>query len=221
MTRRAAAPALALALVLGATATASAQRIDAETRIEEHRIDGCSRSTASTTTESTLHLVVDRGHATLELESRSRSAFRSRSRGAGSSGSVTASHEKHIWGGTARTGAGGTLILRFDHVKTAAIDWQGYGTLPLPALTTAPAQLEVRCAPMPLDVYPAAPTGQANHAAGAAERPIPTAGYACSLTSGSAYVLSRLGELPFSKSVPVTRHVSAVFSGEESLIRRR
>jgi hypothetical protein len=93
--------------------------------------------------------------------------------------------------------------------------------LPLPPPRTEQTQVELRCAPTLLDVYPAAASGQAEHTAGATERPTRMAGYECSLTNGTAYQLSRLGEIPFSKTAPISRFVSAIWHGEESLLRRR
>jgi hypothetical protein len=70
-------------------------------------------------------------------------------------------------------------------------------------------------------VYPPAATGQVRYTAGASELSVPTAGYECTVSGGTAYLLSRLREIPFSKTTPIARFVSAMFSGERSLIRGR
>jgi hypothetical protein len=74
---------------------------------------------------------------------------------------------------------------------------------------------------MTLDVYPAPATGQVGYTAGASELSVRTAGYECTVSGGTAYLLSRLGEIPFSKTVPIARFVSAMFRGEQSVIRGR
>jgi len=217
----------ALASASASTAAAQWRPIDSETLVDEHRIDGCSRSTASTHSETQLHLEVDpSGAATLELHSESRSSMRSVSfsgkRGRRrTTSSQTGSLEGHQWTGRATTGAQGEMVLTFDQVTTSEVDWMGYGSLPLPAPQTQQAQLVLTCTPAPLDVYAAQTSGRVSHTAGPGETPTAVPGYECSVVSGATYMLQRLGAIPFAKDVSLARFVESGFGGEHSLLRRR
>lgn len=144
-------PALAQRAQLGFSALdLSDAALEGHAVLERTFRHGCSRSYASSWGRASLELRVDRSGASLVLDGRSDSTSGSRG---GDSSHTFHLHRVELTGTVARSGE--TLVVHFTSAASGTGWWEGFGTAPPPALTTAAVDVTLTCAISTEDVLPA------------------------------------------------------------------
>lgn len=145
-------PALAQRAQLGFSALdlSAGATLEGHAVLERSAQNACSRSYASSSGRASLELRVDRSGASMVLDGRSDSTTGSHD---GDSSHTFHLHRVELTGTVARSGE--TLVVHFTSAASGTGWWEGYGTAPPPALTTAPVDVTLSCSISAEDVLPA------------------------------------------------------------------